>query len=127
MTGRHQGRAGGPRRRWAAIAGVLAADAAVVAFTLGNGPDGSSRAVTPVQRATSEPTYGEYVAPEAGPQAETLTPPPPTPPPAPAPAVTPRGSSAPKKTEPTRQRRDCRWEDVPFLERWCHWRGRGDR
>ncbi|MBE1533930.1 hypothetical protein [Actinomadura algeriensis] len=105
--------------------------AGVAAFTLGDGPDRSSRAVTPVQQMTpaAEPTYGEYVAPEAGPQAETLAPPPPAPPPAraPAPAVKPRKSSAPEQPERTRERRDCRWEDVPFLERWCRWRGHGDR
>ncbi|QFG21597.1 hypothetical protein [Actinomadura sp. WMMB 499] len=137
MTGRHRGQpeAGRaeerePKRRRTAVIGALVAVpllAAVVAFTLGDGSDGSSRAVTPVQRTTpaAEPTYGEYVAPEAGPQAETLTPPAPTPPP--APAATPRSRPAPAETPRTRQRRDCRWEDVPVLERWCRWRGRDGR
>ncbi|GGV26407.1 hypothetical protein GCM10010182_56340 [Actinomadura cremea] len=137
VTGRHQGQpeAGesgerGPRRRRTAIIGALVAVPLLVAvaFTLGDEPGGSSRAVTPVQQMTpaAEPTYGEYVAPEAGPQPETLTPPPPPTPP-PAPAATPRKQPAPRETPRTRERRDCRWEDVPFLERWCRWRGHGDR
>lgn len=98
------------------------------AVALGGDRDGPARAVTPVQQMTpaAEPTYGEYVAPEAGPQADTLTPPPP-PAPAPTPAATPRRSSAPQQTERSGERRECRWEDVPFLERWCRWRDRGDR
>ncbi|MFD0902929.1 hypothetical protein [Actinomadura sediminis] len=140
MTGRHRGQseAGkaeerGPRRKRAAIVGVLVGVpllATLGVFTFGGERDGSSRAVTPVQQVTpaAEPTYGKYVAPEAGPQADTLTPPPPpAPAPAPTPAATPRRPSAPRETERSREQRDCRWEDVPFLERWCRWGERGDR
>ncbi|MEV5824392.1 hypothetical protein AB0L25_02315 [Spirillospora sp. NPDC052242] len=138
MTGRHHGQSEAgqveqrtPRRRRTAIIGVLVAVpvlATAGAFTLGGERDGSARAVTPVQQMTpaAEPTYGKYVAPEAGPQADTLTPPPP-PAPAPTPAATPRRSSAPQRAERSGERRECRWEDVPFLERWCRWRGDGDR
>ncbi|WP_157432977.1 hypothetical protein [Actinomadura rifamycini] len=137
MTGRHRGQSEAgtaeertPRRRRAAVIGVLVVVpvlATLGAFTFGGDRDGSARAAAPVQQMTpaAEPTYGKYVAPEAGPQADTLTPPPPR---APAPtAATPRRSSAPKRAERSRERRECRWEDVPFLERWCRWRGRGDR
>ncbi|TDE19227.1 hypothetical protein [Actinomadura sp. 6K520] len=118
----------GGRRRLvvAAVSGALVVAAALIVF----GVRGESADEQPQTAATSvqqqvpvipgaEPTYGEYVLPEADPQVATKEPPTP----APVPRTTPsRTKPAPTPTPSrSRTRRPCppEWQDVWWMRRWC--------
>ncbi|MFI0373433.1 hypothetical protein ACH35V_36710 [Actinomadura sp. 1N219] len=137
MTGRHRGEP----KEWAAedeveerssrgvrigvVAGAFAVPvvlASLVAFGLRDEPVrerpgtvGSARSATPAV-TPGEPTYGEYVPPEAEPQAGTKAPKR-----APAQEAVPRKSRTPKPSPSFRTRRPCPpgWEDVWWMHRWC--------
>ena len=146
VTGRHRGQPSGksaedavderaPRGRrrgvLAAVSVVFVLLAAVVVFGFRDGPVSeeprtattSVRQVGPVTSPADEPTYGEYVPPEPGPQVATKAPPRP----APVPRTTPRKTKpAPIQTPtstptPTRTRRECppQWRDSWWMRRWC--------
>ncbi|MFD0692175.1 hypothetical protein [Actinomadura fibrosa] len=78
-----------------------------------------------------EPTFGQYVPPEAKPQAETRLPDRPPATAAPKPTGKPKGSASPKATgTPTPEMRPrCPedWREVPWWRFWCRRHGPGTR
>ncbi|WUH97749.1 hypothetical protein OHR68_30155 [Spirillospora sp. NBC_00431] len=71
---------------------------------------------TPAATPEGEPTYGEYVPPESGPQAGTKQPRR-----APVREAAPRKAKTPRPSPSVRTRRPCPrgWEDVWWMRRWC--------
>ncbi|TDB87277.1 hypothetical protein E1264_15230 [Actinomadura sp. KC216] len=139
MTGRHRGQP----KEWVAedevdarpsrgvrigvVAGAFVVPvvvASLIAFGLREEPvrerpesvGSTGRTAGPAVTPEGEPTYGEYVAPEPGPQAGTK-PPKRTP----VQKAVPRKRWAPRPSPSIRTRRPCPpgWEDVWWMHRWC--------
>ncbi|MFS2294080.1 MAG: hypothetical protein FWJ90_15520 [Actinomadura sp.] len=142
MKGRHRGqpKAGSagdeagerPPGRWrigaVAVSAALLLTAAVIVFGLRGEPatrepqtaDTSAQEVAPTPGIPEEgPTYGEYVPPDATPEAATKAPPP-------KPAPTPRAAPSKTNASPTPgrawPRRTCppEWREHWWMRRWCH-------
>ncbi|GGT98465.1 hypothetical protein GCM10010208_22510 [Actinomadura livida] len=105
---------------------MLLVTASLIAFGLRDEPADNEpqTAATSVQQQVpvipgGEPTYGEYVAPEAEPQVATKAPPKPAPVPKTTPSrTTPAAAPTPSRA---RTRRPCppEWQEVWWMRRWC--------